>query len=84
MHFSDFRKVGAITVAFAQELWADGKLKSKTRFTAVELDPGLLNHFFDRPTSVAFDYMDFMNGLAVLKSRQKDTASTTPTISLAR
>jgi hypothetical protein len=84
LHFSDFRRVGAITVAFAQELWADGKLKSTTRFTAVELDPGLLNHFFERPTSVAFDYMDFMNGLAVLQSRQKATASTTPTISLAR
>jgi hypothetical protein len=69
--FMDYRKVGNLNVAFGQEEWADGVLRSTTRVTDVSLDPGLLDRFFSYPASQNLGYMDYMGGLAVLQAREK-------------
>jgi hypothetical protein len=69
--FREFRKIGNLNVAFVQEQWAGGRLRSTTRITDVSLDPGLLDRFFEFPASPNLGYMDFMGGLAVLQAREK-------------
>jgi hypothetical protein len=69
--FSDYRKVGNLNVAFEQEEWEGGVLRSTTRVTDVSLDPGLLDRFFAYPASPSLGYMDFMGGLAVLQAYEK-------------
>jgi uncharacterized tellurite resistance protein B-like protein len=78
MRFRDYRREGSINVAHVTEEWTDGVLHSTTRYSEVRLDPGLVDRFFVRPSSLAFDYMDFMGGLAVLESREKQAAGIAP------
>jgi len=73
--FRDYRKVGNINVAFEQEQWVGGVLRSTTRVTDVSLDPGLLDRFFDYPANPNLGYMDFMGGLAVLQAHEKAGAA---------
>jgi len=63
MRFRDYRREGSINVAHVTEEWTDGVLHSTTRYSEVRLDPGLVDRFFVRPSSLAFDYMDFMGCL---------------------
>jgi outer membrane lipoprotein-sorting protein len=69
--FSEFHKVGALNMAYVQEEWAQGKLKSTTRVSDVRLDSGLLDQIFAYPTNLVMGYMDYMGGLALLKAQQK-------------
>lgn len=64
--FRDYRKVGPLSVAGIQEHFVDGVLRSTTRITDVRLDAGVLARIFTPPSSLKFDYMDFMGGLEIL------------------
>jgi hypothetical protein len=77
LRLRDYRRVGPVNVAFLQEEWDAGGLRSTTRYTEVALDPGLLDRFFARPRAIAFDYMDFMGGLAIWEAREKRAAAAT-------
>jgi len=68
--FSDYRKLGALNLAYTQEEWRDGKLRSTTRITDARLDCGLIDEFFARPVNPVLSYMDFMGGLAAIKAQQ--------------
>jgi hypothetical protein len=52
-----------------QEEWRDGKLQSTTRITEARLDSGLIDEFFVRPVNPILSYMDFMGGLAAIKTQ---------------
>ena len=67
--FSDYRKLGALNLAYVQEEWSDGKLRSTTRITEARLDTGLIDEFFARPINPILSYMDFMGGLAAIKTQ---------------
>jgi hypothetical protein len=72
--FNDYRLIGSTKVAFTREDMEDGVLHSTTHYSDVRLDPGLVEKFFERPKVLAFDFMDFMGGLAVLEARSKQAA----------
>jgi hypothetical protein len=78
VRFSDFRKVGSLNVAYTQEQWVNGALRSTTRITDVRLDPGLLDRFFAYPTDPNLGFMDFMGGLFALQAREKPNAAGVP------
>jgi hypothetical protein len=85
LRFRDYRRVGPVNVAYLQEEWDGGVLRSTTQFSQLTLDPGLLDRFFARPTAMAFDFMDFMGGLAVWEYRERRAAAATAhPIGLAR
>jgi len=67
--YSDYRKLGALNLAYVQEEWSDGKLRSTTRITEARLDTGLIDEFFARPINPILSYMDFMGGLAAIKTQ---------------
>jgi hypothetical protein len=69
--FSEFHKVGALNMAYKQEEWADGKLRSTMQITEVRLDSGLLDQIFVYPTSLSLSYMDYMGGLSLIRTQQK-------------
>ena len=71
LRFSDYRKLGALNLAYVQEDWSEGKLRSTTRITDARLDSGLIDQFFVRPVNPVFSYMDYMGGLAAIKAQQK-------------
>lgn len=68
--FSDYRKVGSLSVAYLQQQYDAAGLESTTRITDVSLEPGLIDRFFEPPNDPNFGYMDFIGGLAVLQARQ--------------
>jgi len=71
LRFSDYRKVGALNLAFVQEDWSEGKLRSTTRIKEARIDSGLIDHFFVRPVNPILSYMDYMGGLAAIRAQQK-------------
>jgi hypothetical protein len=73
LRFSDYRKVGALNLAYVQEDWSEGKLRSTTRVTEARLDTGLIDEFFVRPINPVFSYMDYMGGLAAIKAQQSQS-----------
>jgi hypothetical protein len=76
--FRDYRRVGNLNVAYVQEQWDNGALRSTTRITDVSLDPGLLDRFFAFPSKPDFGFMDFMGGLAVMQIRAKQGGAQAP------
>jgi hypothetical protein len=82
--FGDYRKVGATNIAYLVQEFEDGALRSTTRYTEVTADVGLIDHFFAHPRFMAFDYMDFMGGLAVLDARDKKAAANAPQIKITQ
>jgi|GEM_PF-3593334 len=71
LRFSDYRKLGALNLAYVQEDWEDGALRSTTRITDARIDAGLIDRFFVRPLDRVLSYMDFMGGLAAIKAQQR-------------
>lgn len=71
LRFSDYRKVGALNLAYVQEEWDNGTLRSTTRITDARIDSGLIDQFFVQPVDPVLSYMDFMGGLAAIKAQQR-------------
>jgi hypothetical protein len=69
--FREYHRVGTLNLPYVQELWSDGGLKSTTRITDVSLDPGLLDEFFARPTSVNMSFMSYMDALDLVQAAEK-------------
>jgi len=67
--FRDYRKFGNLNLSYTQENWSGGSLRSTTRITDVNVDPGLLDRFFSYPRYPNFGFMDLMGGLAVIQAR---------------
>ncbi len=82
--FRDYRKVGAVNIPFLQEEYEEGVLTSTTRYSEATIDPGLIARFFAHPTVMAFDYMDFMGGLAVMEARERKEATAAPQIKITK
>jgi len=71
LRFSDYRKVGALNLAYVQEEWDNGILLSTTRILEARTDAGLINPFFIQPVDPTLSYMDFMGGLAAINAQQR-------------
>jgi hypothetical protein len=69
--FRDYRMVGTLSVPYVQEEWRSGALYSTTRIKDVVLDPGLLDRFFEIPTSPYLVFMDYMSVLAKVQALEK-------------
>jgi outer membrane lipoprotein-sorting protein len=67
--YRDYRKSGVLNVAYLQERWVDGTLRSTTRIEQVRVDPGILDAFFAPPVNESLGYMDYMGALIVIKNR---------------
>jgi len=80
LRFSDYRKVGGMNLAFVQEEWSEGKLRSTTKISAAQLDSGLIDQFFIQPVSPVLSYMDYMGGLAAIKAQQSQRPPTLKTL----
>ena len=70
LRFRDYRMLGALNLAYVQEEWVDGVLRTTTRITEAKLDCGLIDQFFVCPANPVFSYMDFMGGLAAIRAQQ--------------
>lgn len=75
--YGDHRKIGPLNFAFLQEQWVKGSVRATTRIATVTLDSGLLDGFFERPTSASkqFVFMDFMSGVRTLTARANSGAA---------
>lgn len=73
--YREHKKSGVLNIAYVQEQWTDGAIRSTTRIERVRAEPGLLDAFFSTPANESLGYMDYMGALIVIKNRTTAQAS---------